>query len=55
MEAIPVIVHAFITILAVIGLAIRIEHRLTIIETDMKWIKQNVNNQCQGATKYEEN
>lgn len=37
--------HIGITLVAVIGLALRIEHRLTKIETDIGWLKEN--NGCQ--------
>ena len=32
--------HVVITIVAVVGLALRIEHRLTRIETDVSWLKE---------------
>ena len=48
MVAIETIGHVVITLLAVVALAIRIEHRLTIIETDMKWLKQNAITECKG-------
>lgn len=31
--------HIGITLIAVVGLALRIEHRLTKIETDVSWLK----------------
>ena len=31
--------HLLITLLAVFGVAVRNEHRLTKIETDVKWLK----------------
>lgn len=31
--------HVCITVVAVVGLALRIEHRLTKIETDVSWLK----------------
>ncbi|MCK4794559.1 MAG: hypothetical protein KAV87_63100 [Desulfobacteraceae bacterium] len=48
MIAIEIVGHVLITLTAVIAIAIRIEHRLTIIETDMKWIKQNAVSGCKG-------
>lgn len=33
--------HAAITLIAVVGLCLRLEHRLTKIETDLTWLKQN--------------
>lgn len=47
--------HVLITLTAVIALAIRIEHRLTIIETDMKWLKRNTVTECKGVKEYEQN
>ena len=34
-----VVSHVAITLVAVVGLALRIEHRLTKIETDVSWLK----------------
>lgn len=31
--------HVVITLVAVVSLALRVEHRLTKIETDMSWLK----------------
>lgn len=36
-----IIGHVGITIVAVVGLAFRIEHRLTKIETDVSWLKKS--------------
>lgn len=47
--------HVLITLTAVIAIAIRIEHRLTIIETDMKWLKHNTQCGYKGETEYEQN
>lgn len=33
--------HLAITLVAVVSLAVRIEHRLTKIETDISWLKNN--------------
>jgi len=38
--------HVAITIVAVVGLALRIEHRLTKIETDVTWLTRNIERQC---------
>ena len=35
--------HVVITIVAVVGLALRIEHRLTKIEMDVTWLKGRMN------------
>ena len=35
--------HVAITLIAVVGLALRIEHRLTKIETDVTWLKGRMN------------
>ncbi len=48
MVAIEMVGHLVITLTAVVALAIRIEHRLTIIETDMKWLKNNAMTGCEG-------
>ena len=45
--------HAVITVTAVVTLWIRIEHRLTVIETDMKWLKRNALTECNGDRKNE--
>lgn len=39
LEFILFVGHACITLVALIGLALRIEHRLTKIETDVSWLK----------------
>lgn len=41
-QAIYLITHGIVTIFALVGLAMRLEHRLTKIETDVSWIKQRV-------------
>jgi hypothetical protein len=45
---IQIVSHVAITLVAVVSLALRIEHRLTKIETDVTWLKKNVNNNCNG-------
>ena len=40
--------HIAITVIAVVGLALRLEHRLTKIETDVTWLKRNAKAFCQG-------
>lgn len=40
--------HVVITLIAVVALALRIEHRLTKIETDVTWLKHNANAFCKG-------
>ena len=45
MEAVMEIVfHIVITVAAMVGLAIKIEHRLTDLEADIRWLKRNLNN-----------
>lgn len=44
-QVIYLISHGFVTIIALVSLAIRLEHRLTKIETDLSWLKEN-NSQC---------
>jgi len=48
MFVIQIVSHVVITVVAVVGLALRIEHRLTRIETDVTWLKKNINNMCKG-------
>ena len=43
-----IVSHVVITLIAVAALAIRIEHRLTKIETDVAWLKKNARAFCQG-------
>jgi len=38
-----IVSHMVITLIAVAALAIRIEHRLTKIETDVTWLTRNIN------------
>lgn len=45
MEYWQVASHVVITIIAVVGLALRQEHRLTKIETDVTWIKATLGKQ----------
>lgn len=33
--------HILVTLVAVVGVAVRMEHRLTKIETDVSWLKAN--------------
>lgn len=47
--------HVAITLIAVVTLALRIEHRLTKIETDVSWLKINTDVHCEGDGKNEEN
>ena len=37
-----IVVHIVITVVAVVGVAIKVEHRLTKIETDIGWLKQEL-------------
>lgn len=47
--------HVAITLIAVVTLALRIEHRITKIETDVSWIKQKVQWNFQKECINEEN
>lgn len=38
-----IVIHVVITIAAVVGVAVKIEHRLTDIEADIRWLKRNLN------------
>lgn len=48
MNIVQVLGHICITIVAVVGLALRLEHRLTKIETDVSWLKKNIDIFCKG-------
>lgn len=52
---IQVATHAVITIIAVAGLALRIEHRLTKIETDVVWLIKNNKIGCERKDEHEKN
>ncbi len=43
---IQIISHVCITLTAVVALALRLEHRLTKIETDVTWLKRNITPLC---------
>lgn len=45
-QAIYLITHGIVTIFALVGLAMRLEHRLTKIETDLSWLKNNNKQNC---------
>lgn len=45
--------HIGITVIAVVGLALRIEHRLTKIETDVAWLKARGNPGKKGVKENE--
>jgi len=51
---IEIIGHIIITVLAVTALTVKLEHRLTKIETDVEWIKQKINTNLNGDLKNEE-
>lgn len=40
-ELFTIVCHIGITLLTVAAIAVRIEHRLTRIETDLSWLKNN--------------
>lgn len=42
MTYLPIILHIIVTVLAVGALAVKVEHRLTQIETDIGWIKEKL-------------
>lgn len=46
MEMIQLASHVCITLAAVVAVAIRLEHRLTRIETDVSWLKKNITPLC---------
>ena len=41
-QVIYLVCHGIVTLIALFGLAVRLENRLTKIETDVSWIKQRV-------------
>ncbi|HUS72052.1 MAG TPA: hypothetical protein VMY06_03225 [Sedimentisphaerales bacterium] len=49
MATIQIIGHIVITVIAVFGLGIRLEHRLTKIETDTKWMKETIDKKFNGG------
>lgn len=49
MSLIEIISHIIVTVLAVGALAIKVEHRLTQIETDITWIKSKLDNLCRSG------
>ena len=51
--AAQIIGHVCITLIAVVGLALRLEHRLTKIETDVAWLKSNMGPFCGQAKETE--
>jgi len=55
MVAIQLAGHVIITLLALAAIAVRIEHRLTKIETDVNWLKLNTVRECKGAKKLDGN
>lgn len=46
MEYVAIISHVSITVLAIGVLALRLEHRLTKIETDVTWLKEAMDGFC---------
>lgn len=54
-NAIMLASHLAITLVAVFAVAVRNEHRLTKIETDLSWLKKNANSNCEGKNDDEEN
>lgn len=55
MVLLQIVSHVGITLVAVIGLALRIEHRLTKIETEITWIKGAMNPGKKGKKDHEGN
>ena len=53
MALIQIISHVCITLAAVVALALRLEHRLTKIETDVTWLKKNATTFCEGVNEDE--
>lgn len=45
-QVIYFITHGIVTIFALVGFAMRLEHRLTKIETDLSWLKENNSRGC---------
>lgn len=46
MAYIEIISHVCITLAALVVSAVRLEHRLTKIETDVTWLKMNITPLC---------
>lgn len=48
MTWIQIISNLCVTVIAVVALALRLEHRLTRIETDVAWLKRRMGFNCKG-------
>lgn len=51
MELVYLLCHVAVTLVAVVGLALRLEHRITKIETDVKWLTAHSNPGKKGVDK----
>lgn len=49
MDYVQIAIHAVVTIAAIATIAVRLEHRLTKIETDVTWLKEYAKNNCEGS------
>ena len=47
------VIQTSTVVITVIVMSIRLEHRITKIETDVKWLKLNNNTNCRKETKDE--
>lgn len=54
MSWVQIISHVCITVLALVALALRTEHRLTRIETDVTWLKRKMGFNCKGGSDNEQ-
>lgn len=52
-EAVLLGCHLVITLGAVFAIAVRNEHRLTKIETNVTWLMRNINQGCEGKVENE--
>jgi len=49
------VIHGIVTLLALVGVAVRLEHRITKIETDVKWLIAQMNPGPKGVKKNDSN
>lgn len=50
MVLIQIFAHIGVTVLAVAAIAVRLEHRLTKIETDVTWLKKYAQDNCKRSS-----
>jgi len=53
MDVVYIVTHICVTLVALGAVALRVEHRLTKIETDVTWLKETLEKNCTGDLKDE--